>query len=169
MLNSLRSEFPDFVRKVNASARAKPEQILPAVTEEQLEKIEKQLKGKLPTSYRKFLQLCGGFTLYGGPVQFLRGHPFRHEFPPLSQLTKVQLQTVRLKGGRWPPPSQGMICFAEYFLEADGDQVLFDDRGALQDGEYPVVYYCHDGPSIEKVGESFRDWLENRCIDEMAV
>jgi hypothetical protein len=33
---------------------------------------------------------------------------------------------VDFKGGGWPPPSQGMLCFAEYSLEADGDQVLFE-------------------------------------------
>jgi hypothetical protein len=32
-----------------------------------------------------------------------------------------------------------MLCFAEFFMEADGDQVLFDVSKGLINGEYPIV------------------------------
>lgn len=55
-----------------------------------------------------------------------------------------------------------MLCFAEFFLEADGDQVLFDVSGGLVAGEYPVVYYAHEGspPSVRRVAGSFAEFLE---------
>lgn len=34
---------------------------------------------------------------------------------------------------------------AEYFLEDDGDQVLFKVADGLINGEYPVYYYAHVG------------------------
>ena len=59
-----------------------------------------------------------------------------------------------------------MLCFAEYFLEADGDQVLWDVKPGLQDGEYPVMYYAHESspPSVRQIAGSFREWLE-QCLD----
>ena len=65
-----------------------------------------------------------------------------------------------------PPPSQGMLCFAEYFLEADGDQVLFDVSDGLIDGEYAACYYAHaESPArVTQVADSFAEWIENVCI-----
>ena len=61
----------------------------------------------------------------------------------------------------WPPPTEGMLCFADYCLEADGDQVMFDVSGGMVDGEYPVYYYNHDGPTIRKAANSFKEFLED--------
>ena len=61
----------------------------------------------------------------------------------MKQLLTAQRAVVTQKGGIWPPPSDGMHCFAEYFLEADGDQMLWDVRGGLRDGEYLIYYYTH--------------------------
>ena len=59
-----------------------------------------------------------------------------------------------------------MLCFAEYFLEADGDQVLWDVHQGLKGGEYPVVYYAHEArpPSATVIATSFGAWLE-QCLD----
>jgi hypothetical protein len=59
-----------------------------------------------------------------------------------------------------------MLCFAEYFLEADGDQVLWDVKAGLQHGEYPVMYYAHESypPSVRRIATSFSEWLEH-CLD----
>lgn len=69
---------------------------------------------------------------------------------------------VEAKGGTWPPPSQGMLCFGEFFMEADGDQVLFDVSGGLQHGEYPVMYYAHEScpPTVRKLADTFEQWLD---------
>jgi hypothetical protein len=58
----------------------------------------------------------------GGVVQFGKQHAFFHEFEPLRSLTPAQRSAVKQKGGAWPPPTDGMLCFAEFFMEADGDQ-----------------------------------------------
>ena len=55
-----------------------------------------------------------------------------------------------------------MLCFGDFFMEADGDQVLFDVKQGLQNGEYPVMYYDHQTKPVQvkKLESSFRDWLE---------
>lgn len=60
-------------------------------------------------------------------------------------------------------------AFAEYFRDADGDQVLFDIEGGLIDGEYPAVHYDHEErpPTLTKVVDSFLEWLNDCCIDQM--
>jgi len=54
-----------------------------------------------------------------------------------------------------------MLCFAEFFMEADGDQVLWDVSRGLVDGEYPIYYYAHEArpPSVRKLADCFDTWL----------
>jgi hypothetical protein len=87
----------------------------------------------------------------------------------LEKLTPQQRQVVARKGGGWPPASQGMLCFAEFFMEGDGDQVLWDVSHGLRGGEYPIYYYAHEArpPSVRKLAESFESWLgEFLCYRE---
>jgi hypothetical protein len=99
--------------------------------------------------------------LLGGSVQFGIEHPFFHNFPPLETLNEQQSRVVEMKGGKYPPPSQGMLCFAELFMESDGDQVLWDVSGGTVDGEYPIFYYAHEAipPSVRKLSDNFKTWL----------
>lgn len=168
-MNRLRAEFPFFVEKVTARPDADPENILEGLTELNLSELESRLRLQLPNSYKRFLRCTRGLRLFGGAVQFGAEHPFVHDFPPLNELTPQQRTVVRARGSEWPPPSQGMLCFAEYFLEADGDQVLFDTRGGLVEGEYPVVYYSHESrpPRVRRVAVSFEQWLTEHCVDDM--
>lgn len=167
-LKNLKADFPKFVSKVRGDAD--PEEILPAATESELKKEEKLLKVPLPLSYKRFLSAYRGFWLFGGSVQFGSQHPFFHNFQKLEELSDAQKRVVEMKGGGWPPPSEGMLCFAEYFRDADGDQVLFDISEGLKNGEYPVFYYSHESrpPTVTKIADSFEDWLNQSCIDEMA-
>ena len=169
MLEQLRGEFHEFVSQLESSEDAVPEQILPPANTDQLTELESRLGVSLPASYKQFLRATRGFWLFGGAVQFGTQHPFLHEFPPLEDLSPAERSVVYAKGGEWPPPSQGMLCFAEYFLRADGDQVLFDVSGGLVGGEYPVVYYSHETrpPYIEKLADTFSEWLTHRCVDDM--
>ena len=70
-------------------------------------------------------------------------HPFVHES-----------QAVLL-------PTEGLMCFADYWLDADGDQVLFDLRNDSSD-DPPVFYYSHEAnpPCIRRIASSFSEWLE---------
>ena len=70
-----------------------------------------------------------------------------------------QREAVVAKGGDWPPPSQGMLCFAEFFLQADGDQVLWDVSGGLRDWEYPIFYYSHGDATVDHFADTFESWL----------
>ena len=160
-MERFRDDFPAFYRLL-AEGRGDPiEEVLPPATDEDLRQLEEQLRVPLPEAYKRLLRCARGFWLRGGVIQLSTGHPFVHDFPPLDQLTPRQRETVWRKGGTWPPPSQGMLCFAEFFMEADGDQVLFDVRRGLQHGEYPIVYYAHEDspPSVRLLASSFEDWL----------
>lgn len=145
------------------------EEIRPALSQEQINKREEHLGLALPESYKDFLLHCSGFCLFGGAVQLGSQHPFFHDFPKLDDLTQQQRRVVRQRGGSWPPPSNGMLCFAEYFLLADGDQILFKIDEGLINGEYPVYYYAHEeSPArVLKIADSFAQWLNNYCVQQM--
>lgn len=144
------------------AGRFELENVLPGATHTELAVMEEELGIALPRSYKQLLALTRGFWLMGGAVQFGEQHPFFHEFPPLESLSPPQQRVVKQKGGHWPPPSNGMLCFAEFFLEADGDQVLFDVSRGLIDGEYPVMYYSHESrpPSVRQLAPTFFQFFE---------
>jgi hypothetical protein len=159
MLKVVAKLFPRFA---SATRGHHLENVLPPATGEQVAALEHQLGLPLPESYKALLQSARGFWLMGGVVQFGPQHPFLHDFPPLESLNPQQRRAVALKGGPWPPASQDMLCFAEFFMEADGDQVLFDTRRGLDGGEYPIMYWAHEGrpPSVRQLASSFGEFME---------
>jgi hypothetical protein len=159
MLEAAAKLFPRFAR---AARRRHLEHVLPGAAVADVAALEQQLGLLLPESYKRLLQCARGFWLMGGVVQFGPQHPFIHDFPALESLTPQQRQVVALKGGPWPPASQGMLCFAEFFMEADGDQVLFDTNGGLVGGEYPIMYWAHEGrpPSVRPLASSFGEFMD---------
>jgi hypothetical protein len=161
MLEGAAKLFPRFSRAA-AAKRRNLEHVLPPATAEEVADLELRLGLPLPESYKALLRCTRGFWLMGGVVQFGSQHPFIHDFPALDSLTSAQQRVVALKGGSWPPASQGMLCFAEFFMEADGDQVLFDTRCGLVAGEYPVMYWAHDArpPSVRQLAGSFGEFME---------
>ncbi|HYV65361.1 MAG TPA: SMI1/KNR4 family protein [Myxococcales bacterium] len=162
VLNALSRRFPRFAAAVRAGKGMPFESVLPPMSASDIDLLEAELRVPLPESYKAFLAITRGFWLADGVVQLSAGHPFFHEFEEFEGLTPQRRQMVQRKGGSWPPPRDGMLCFAEYFLEADGDQALFDVAPGLQDGEYPVLYYAHEAhpPSVRPGARSFADWLE---------
>jgi hypothetical protein len=159
VLELTRSFFPKFSAR---AAELELENVLPGATSAEIESLERELEIPLPFSYKRLLGFARGFWLMGGVVQFGDQHPFFHSFPPLETLTPQQRRVVQQKGGPWPPASQGMLCFAEFFMEADGDQVLFDVSRGLVDGEYPVMYYSHESrpPSVRLLARTFGEFME---------
>jgi hypothetical protein len=157
MLECVSKVFPRFAA---LAPRFHLENIQPALSLVEIAGLEKQLGLALPRSYKQLLGCAGGFWLIGGAVQFAR--PFLHAFQPLNRLSTPQQRTVKLKGGAWPPPTNGMLCFAEFWMEADGDQVLFDVHHSSVDAEYPVIYYAHESrpPSIRLVAGTFAEFME---------
>jgi hypothetical protein len=160
-LERLAVAFPDFAAKLGDGTVFGLEHIQPPASEDNLRKLEQSLGVPLPESYKSLMRCGRELWLLGGVVQFGFQHPFFHNFEPLDKLTPQQRRTVQQKGGAWPPPSQGMLCFAEFFMEADGDQVLFDVSGGLVKGEYPVLYYAHEGrpPSVRRLADAFPEFL----------
>lgn len=158
---SLAPHFPRFAELL-AAGRGEIEEIKPAASATDIQTLESDLGVALPESYKQLLRCARGFWLFGGSVQFGTGHPFFHKFPAWNDLTPQQRAVVQLKGGSWPPPSDGMLCFAEFFMEADGDQVLFDVKRGLHNGEYAVMYYAHEAhpPTVRKLAEDFQSFVE---------
>ena len=103
------------------------EMVQAAATHEEIASIEKNLNQPLPKAYKNLLSCTRGFWLMGGAVQFDLQHPFLHPYSSANQTSE---------------PAK-YLCFAEFFMESDGDQVLFDLGGGLQNDEYPIVYYAH--------------------------
>ena len=159
MLELTHSLFPRFTKR---AANAELENVLPPASLAEIAELERELDIPLPASYKQLLQCTRGFWLLGGVVQFGPEHPFRHDFEPLEKLSPAQQKVVTHKGGGWPPPTDGMLCFAEFFMEADGDQVLFDTHQGLVNGEYPIVYYSHESrpPSVRVLATSFAEFME---------
>ncbi len=122
------------------------ESVQAAASQDEIVRIEKNLNLPLPQAYKDLLSCTRGFWLMGGVVQFDLQHPFLH---PYSIETKTS-------------ESVEYLCFAEFFMEADGDQVLFDLRGGLQSGEYPIVYYAHSAKQkIRLLANTFTEFMEN--------
>ncbi len=161
-LERLTLAFPKFAAKLGDGSHHILEHVQPPATENELEALEQTLGTPLPEAYKTLLRCGRGYWLFGGVVQFGSQHPFFHEFELIESLSPTQQMAVQRKGGRWPPPSQGMLCFAEFFMEADGDQVLFDVSKGLVDGEYPVMYYAHEEspPTVRQLATGFRVFLE---------
>ncbi len=153
-------DFPAFAQFLRSGAAEPIDEFLPPAPEAEIKRLEEHLGVPLPASYKRFLQIARGMTLMGGSLQMYEGHPFFHAFPPQERETPLHNSAVARKGGVWPPPSEGMLCFGEFCMEGDGDQVLFDVSGGLVDGEYPVFYYEHEQPSVRKLADNFAEWLE---------
>lgn len=166
-LHAISRLFPRFAK---LAASRDPEEVLPPATTAEVEAIESRSGVPLPDSYKQFLRVTRGLWLMGGVVQFGKEHPFFHRFPAFEKLTPQQRSVVAMKGGPWPPPSEGMLCFAEFFMEADGDQVLFDVSRGLLDGEYPIIYWAHESrpPSVRKLADGFPQFMEE-CLSYPAL
>jgi hypothetical protein len=108
----------------------------PAATDIELQSVEASLGLMLPAALMALLRASRCIELEGFRIS--ADLLFRHE----------------------SSPSAGWLCFADYFLEADGDQMLFSPRDLPAD-DPPVYYYAHGVPEIRPLGTSFSAWLES--------
>jgi hypothetical protein len=159
MIDAVARLFPRFAE---LARDRELESVAPPISSDELVALEAELGLPLPESYKALLRCTRGFWILDGAVKFGVGHPFVHHFHPFSRLSEPQQRMVTIQGGKWPPPSEGMLCFADCALEAEGDQVLFDVHGGLVNGEYPVVYYAHEQwpPSVRRLAPSFTAFME---------
>ena len=130
--------YPKFARLLKRRTDLIVE-LQPGVTDEELATEEQLLGLPLPEKLKLLVRASRHVQLEG----FHLGHLFFHE-----------------QRGELPGPSDGMLCFAEYWLEADGDQMLMDPRDLPAD-DPPVYYYAHGVPEVRPLGKSFSVWLES--------
>jgi len=139
-VGTLAKGFPKFARFLKANLD-EVEQCSPGLDEAGLARLEEALGLRLPGAYRMFLG-CVREIVVGDTLQLTADHPFVHDS------AKVAL------------PTQGMLCVGEYWLHADGDQVLFDLRTPGGD-DPPVLYYDHGQPGVRPIAPSFTAWIES--------
>ncbi len=151
MLDCLKDEFPNFWERIN-NGEVELDSFEPPLSEEEITALEKELP--LPNSYKAFLRCIGGIWLEVPYIRMDKRNPFFFDNPRFKDV----------------------VCFGEYFLEADGDNVMFDISQGLINGEYPVYYYAHDFANdpdrgLRKLADSFREWIESLVaeidIDDM--
>ncbi|MEJ3745944.1 SMI1/KNR4 family protein [Actinomycetes bacterium KLBMP 9797] len=142
-INALAGRFPRFARFLKANTDD-IDQCRPGLDGAALARLEQDLGLRLPETYRTFLR-CAREIVVGDTLQMTTAHPFTHNS------AKVSL------------PTQGMLCIGEYWLDADGDQVLFDLRQEFAPDaadDPPVLYYDHGQPAVRPIANSFTAWIE---------
>ncbi|WP_326770390.1 SMI1/KNR4 family protein (plasmid) [Streptomyces sp. NBC_01591] len=139
VIASLAVRFPRFAAFL-AAGLSEVDSCGPGLDDVAVDQLEHSLGLRLPAAYRVFLQ-CAREVIVGDTLQMTSSHPFVHDS-----------RSVAL-------PSLGMLCIADYWLEADGDQVLFDVREDSQD-DPPVLYYAHGQRQVRVIADSFTAWLE---------
>jgi hypothetical protein len=137
---ALKLHFPRFAAAVNRRFGSGDE-LEPGASEDELKKQEEVLGIAIPERLKALFRCTRSIQLDGFSIGL--GRVFFHESPPGMQ-----------------GPSDGMLCFADYFLEADGDQMLFDPRDLPAD-DPPVFYYAHEVPEVRPLNKAFSTWLES--------
>jgi hypothetical protein len=142
MIVALSGHFPRFASFLKRRA-ADIEEMEPPASEAQVAEIEASLGLPLPDAYKRLLLCTGGFSIR--QLDFRSHHRFVHRASPGSEL-----------------PTEAMLCFAQYWLEADGDQVLFDVK-RHPGSDPPVFYYAHEAlpPQVRRIAASFTEWIES--------
>ena len=107
--------------------------IASTVTEREIEEIERQLKFRLPISYRVFLKHKHFYELYISEVRF-SGQEIRN--------WKLNLTNMAFNG--YPREfliDKGYIPFADW---SDWGLLCFDTNSPNLESEYPIVLWDHD-------------------------
>ena len=114
----------------------------PAAAEAEITAAEQGLGVSLPDTYKRFLRCTKSLTFDVLSI----GSFF--VFPHPAKIVDAGIES-------------GSICIADYWLEADGDQVLVECRPKME-SDPPVYYYAHaEGPhAVRKLANSFSAWIE---------
>jgi hypothetical protein len=140
ILAGMNPHFPRFARFLGKRLEDIDE-LAPGYSDTELDALEQALGSTLPADYRHWLGCARTLSLDG--LTLGAEHPFRVERP----------------GGN-EQPIAGMLCLADYHLDADGDQVMI--AAETRDvGQGPVLYYAHGVPEFRPLAASFRQWIES--------
>lgn len=140
-ISALGASFPVFARFLQQHAGDIDVLEEPA-SQTEIAAAERELGAPLPLIYKRFLECTKALRVSGlaiGLEQVLR-HP-------------------ALIGEQ--PDAAEAICVAEFWLEADGDQVLFECR-PQPSPDPPVYYYAHSASTgkVRALAKSFSAWIE---------
>jgi len=135
-------QFPKFARFLKRR-EGDIERLEGPATEQEIAAWERSFGVALPDAVRRFLLCTKGLTLPGlslGQAEV---------FPHPGVIADVG-------------NSKPTICIGEYFLEADGDQVLIE-RTAESADDRPVYYYAHSEspPAVRRLAKTFTAWIES--------
>ncbi len=138
-LERIRVHFPKFAalvkRKFHSSSLPEP-----GATDDTIREVEDGLGIQLPDKLVALLRASRQIELEGLTIGT---HIFFHE-------SRSGLSC----------PSEGMLCFADYWLDADGDQMLINPKD-LPNDDPPVYYYAHSIPEVRPTKKTFSAWLES--------
>jgi hypothetical protein len=145
VLERIKAQFPKFAAllKRKFESASLPEA---GATDEELHALENSLGIQLPGMLATLLRASRQIQLEGLTIGT---HLFFHG-----------------SRGDAPAPSSGMLCFADYWLDADGDQMLIDPK-ELPDDDPPVYYYAHSVPEVRSTKKTFSAWLESLARSPM--
>lgn len=132
--NSLGANFPQFSAYLKRRKKD-VERIDAGLSASELRDWENDHRIELPLAYKLFLRCCKTVVI--------------------GDDLKIGLEyTFVSKGTEFIPKDS--ICFGDWFLESDGDQLYFfqSDQG------HEVHYYSHGVPEFRKVADSFLEWVE---------
>jgi hypothetical protein len=139
---AIEAHFPLFGKFLRSNSARMREMSNPASAEDMIA-IQAHLGFDLPEAYVRLLR-CVRTLAVGDTLRLALTHPFIH------RSKSPQTQT------------DGMLCIADFWIEADGDQALIDvttHTGA----DPPVLYYAHEstGSKVRKIADRFTDWIES--------
>lgn len=160
-LESVANNFPEFAASLENLSGMQIADVGEPATKDELNGLESELGLALPESYKQLLRCSRRFLISSPYLSFGFEHPYIHDFEPLEKLLPQMRERVHERAFQWSPPSNGMLCFADFFWKADGDQVLFDISRPSASGEYPIMYYDHetDPPLVQQIAENLRSFL----------
>ncbi|OAI39927.1 hypothetical protein AYO40_05275 [Planctomycetaceae bacterium SCGC AG-212-D15] len=141
-IKAISTHFPKFARFLKKRA-TDIETMEPPATAIELADLERSLGVALPEIHKQFL-LCTRSLRIGG-----------------LDLSVIHADIVSSPKDL-TLPTEGMLAIADYFLEADGDQVLFAPD-SLGESDPPVFYYAHAGlpPAVRQMSPHFSTWIES--------
>ena len=139
-INAIKASFPKFGRLLQRKTELIVE-LDPGATEDEIKIREQSLDTQLPDALKRLLRACRHVHL---------------------EYFRIDLSSIFYHASQAGAhgPSDGMLCIADYFLEADGDQVLIDPRELPAD-DPPVYYYAHEVPEVRPLAKSFSHWIES--------
>jgi hypothetical protein len=141
-IDALAKHFPKLGRFLKKEIDAIDQLDEPA-SDAELGVAEQSLGAPLPAMVRQFLSCTKGLALDGLAIGLTQC--FRHP------------AAVAVQGEDRPA-----VCLADYWLEADGDQVLIEAVQTPSD-DPPVYYYAHaaGNQAARQLAPSFSAWLES--------